>query len=434
MDERLFQQVTTVAALATAWRKVRANRGAAGVDAVSLQTFEAHLTANLQELSRTLRSGSYQPLPARFVTIVKENGKERELAILAVRDRVAQRAVLDALEPLLEPHLLDCSFAFRAGRNCEMAIQRLLAARANGLWWTVEADVQDFFPSVDRYLLLREVAQVVADAGLLRLLRLWLDAGALEPPSDARGRWWQQGREAVAGLQLKLRDAVSSSVDDFVAEQLGVAGGVYDESAALPTGAEWPAPLAAEETEQQTRRASLKRIVQDGALLAWTHRGLLAQAIGPKVLGVGGLAITAALLAPQALDAYRRLTQAPELGTLQGAPLSPLLTNFYLTPFDQALTQAGWRLLRYCDDFVIPCRTEAEAEAALQSARRAVAARRLQLHPDKTRIVPPDGAFEFLGYGFTADGRIIPPPTVPEQMARHLRALAQQAARWRPRR
>ena len=110
-----------------------------------MHAFEANLAANLQELARSLQSRSYQPLPARFVTITKENGKERELAILAVRDRIAQRAVLDAIEPILEPQLLDCSFAFRPGRNCGMAIQRMIAARANGLWWTVESDVQNFF-------------------------------------------------------------------------------------------------------------------------------------------------------------------------------------------------------------------------------------------------------------------------------------------------
>lgn len=147
----LFQQVTALPALHTAWRKVRANRGAAGIDAVSLHTFETNLVANLQELSRSLLARAYQPLPARFVTITKDNGKQRELAILAVRDRVAQRTVLDVLEPLIEPLLLDCSFAFRPGRNCALAVQRLLAARANGFYWTLEADVQDFFPLHQTY-------------------------------------------------------------------------------------------------------------------------------------------------------------------------------------------------------------------------------------------------------------------------------------------
>lgn len=176
----LFSRIASVPALYQAWRKVRANRGAAGLDAVSLDEFEANLTSNLRELARSLQSGAYQPMPARFVRLIKENGKQRELGILAVRDRVAQRAVLDAIEPLVELLLLDCSFAFRQGRNVEMAVQRLIAARANGFRWTVESDVQDFFGSIDRRLLLKEVGQVVPDEKVLRLLQVWLEAGALE--------------------------------------------------------------------------------------------------------------------------------------------------------------------------------------------------------------------------------------------------------------
>src|SRR5918911_3781493 len=161
-DSGLFRRIVSVPSLYQAWRKVRANRGAAGVDAISLDEFEVNLTGNLQELSRSLLSGTYQPMPARFVTIAKENGKERELGILAVRDRVAQRALLDAIEPLVEPLLLDCCFAFRPGRNVEMAVQHMIAARANGFWWTVESDVEDFFGSIDRRLLLREVAQIMS--------------------------------------------------------------------------------------------------------------------------------------------------------------------------------------------------------------------------------------------------------------------------------
>ena len=82
------------------------------------------------ELSRNLLNRTYEPLPARYVNVPKSNGKYRELAIPTVRDRVAQRAVLDHIEPLFEPQLLDCSFAFRPGRSVEMAIQRIIVARA----------------------------------------------------------------------------------------------------------------------------------------------------------------------------------------------------------------------------------------------------------------------------------------------------------------
>lgn len=432
----LFQQVTDIEALHRAWRKVRAKRGAAGVDAVSLEAFAAQLAVNLQELSRSLVARTYQPLPARFVTVTKENGQERELAILTVRDRVAQRAVLDAVEPLLEPRLLDCSFAFRAGRNCALAVQRMLAARANGYWWTVESDVQDFFGAIDRRLLLADLAPVLRDKEVLHLLNLWLEGGALEPQDESwAGGWRQPGRETWASLKLLLHDAVGQSVDDLVAEKLGVAGGSWPsaETAPLPDATTAWAEMH-QAHEKQTRREAFKRVAQDGAMLAWTQRATVGRVLGAKLLGAGGLAVAAAVLVPKALAAYRQHTQPASLGTLQGAPISPLLTNFYMTPFDTTLTQQGWRLVRYCDDFVIQCRTATEARAALHAAEAAARERRLTLHPEKTRIIPPEGAFAFLGYEFTADGRVIPPATVPEQMARHLKQLAQRAAQWRPRR
>jgi RNA-directed DNA polymerase len=85
-QEEIFGRVVSAPALYQAWRKVRANRGAAGVDAVSLQVFEERLHENLRELARGLSSGAYQPMPARFVTVRKDDGRERELAILTVRD------------------------------------------------------------------------------------------------------------------------------------------------------------------------------------------------------------------------------------------------------------------------------------------------------------------------------------------------------------
>jgi RNA-directed DNA polymerase len=433
-NQSLFGQIVSMPSLYQAWRKVRANRGAAGVDAISLDEFEANLTANLRELSRSLLGGAYQPMPARFVTITKDNGKERELGILAVRDRVAQRAVLDAIEPLVEPLLLDCSFAFRPGRNVEMAVQHMIAARANGFWWTVESDVQDFFGSIDRRLLLKEVGQVMPDENVLRLLQAWLDAGALEQGSAESARWRHQGREAVANLKLLMRESISRSVDEYVAERLGVSGSesyLNDELAFQVEEQEASEDFARMEVraahQRQTRREAVKRLMKDGALLALSQRAALGRLLCKKLLGVGGLVVAAAVLTPKAIAACRHYFH-PRLGTLQGAPLSPLLTNFYMTPFDREMTGRGFRLIRYCDDFVIQCRTEAEAQQALRAAEQSLAGRRLSLHPDKTRVVPPDSEFEFLGYGFASDGRVIPPPSVPEQIASQIRALANRAA------
>ena len=365
-DSSLFRRIVSVPPLYQAWRKVRANRGAAGVDAISLDEYEANLIANLRELSRSLLSGAYQPMPARFVIIARENGKERELGILAVRDRVAQRAVLDAIEPLFEPLLLDCSFAFRQGRNVEMAVQRMIAARANGFWWTGESDVRDFFGSIDRRLLLKETEAVVPDENVLRLLQAWLDAGALEQEAAESAKWRRQGRAAIANLRLLVRESIYRSVDDYVAERLGLSSdeGFLNSEMVLQTEEHEAVETSLTEVraaaQQQTRREAVKRLIQDGALLALSQRALLGRLLSTKVLGLGSMAVAAAMLTPKAVAAYRQYFH-PKFGTLQGAPLSPLLTNYYMTPFDQELTGHGFRLIRYCDDFVIQCRTEAEA-------------------------------------------------------------------------
>lgn len=436
----LFRRIASVPALYQGWRKVRANRGAPGIDAMSLRCFESRLEDNLRELSLSLLSKSYQAMPARFMTIAKANGKERELAILTVRDRVAQRTTLDAIEPLFEPQFLDCNFAFRPARSVEMAIQRMIAARANGYWWTVESDVEDFFGTINRQLLLTELEQTISDKDVLHLLAAWLDAGALESDSHlVNPRLWRRGKEVLAGFHLLMRDAVNQSLDGYVADRLGVGldqgAGLGAQTSCLPVDDSLENAEIADlrdSAQKQLRREGVKRLIQDGALLALSERALIARLLGLKLLGVGGLAVTAAVFAPKAVRAYRDRFH-PKFGTPQGAPISPLLTNAYMTPFDSALTRQGWRLIRYCDDFVLQCRGREEAQSALVAAEAALAARKLRMHPDKTRIVAPSDEFEFLGYIFASDGSVIPPPTVPEQMAQQIKSMARRAMKWRKR-
>src|SRR5205085_7638098 len=271
------RQLAAGQSLHQAWGKVRANRGAAGVDAMSWQAFEAGRDANLRELSRSLLNISYQAMPARYVTIAKADGRERELAILTVRDRVAQRATLDVIEPLFEPQFLDCNYAFRPGRSVEMAVQRMIAARANGYWWTVESDVQDFFGTIDRRLLLSEIDETIGDEEVLRLMKGWLDAGALEPEEFhlAKTSVWRQGQETMASLKLLVHETVKQSVDDYVAQHLGLSTG----DAAIEALSD-PIEMQSDETidddlmqghgveHKQARRAAWKRLLQDGAIVA----------------------------------------------------------------------------------------------------------------------------------------------------------------------
>lgn len=413
-----FPNICSAENLYAAWRKVRANRGAGGVDAVSLKDFEKNLHDNLQELSRNLLNDTYQPLPARFVQVMKANGKMRELGILTIRDRVAQRGVLDAIEPKFELLMKDCNFAFRQGRNLEMAIQQILVSRANGFWWTVEADITDYFGSINREILLRDVRRVVSDEKILHLIELWLNAGILEET------WWQTGNKKIANANAVAYEAIREGLDNLVAQRYGAA----DDLMNFPIEFDEPeelSPFEVEKLKKNRRREGVKKLIQDGFWLAMSHRVLLGKILGAKLLGVGGLAIAGMALTPALIETFRQRFH-PRKGILQGSPMSPVLANLYLTDFDEKFTRNNAQLVRYCDDFVILCRTEAEASKALQRAERELAKRNLKLHPEKTRILSPSAEFEFLGYRFLSNGSIEPPPTATGDLAKRLKEMSKK--------
>ncbi len=425
----LLRQIAARPALYQAWRKVKANRGAAGIDAIGIQAFAKDLDVNLTELSRNLLDGTYEPLPSRYVQIPKVGGQARELAIPTVRDRVAQRAVLDRIEPLFEPQMLDCSFAFRAGRSAEMAVQRIVVARAQGRRWSVDADIEDFFPSINHKLLLADLAAVIDAEDVLQLIQLWLDAGALDgarPTAGFLARW----RDTLADAHLAVREAMNGMFNDMLSQKLGVDGDAFsantfadealleDDATSAETASARPSP----------GKALVRRLVQDGVLLAIAERAAIRGLLSAKWLGLGSAAVAVALAAPPVVRRLREMA-SPKIGALQGAPLSPLLSNIYLMAFDSALTARGHRLIRYCDDFVIPCASECEARQALGDARDALKAKRLQLHTGKTRLVSPAEGFTFLGYEFTAAGRVVPPPNIPEVVARRVVEFTDQTRR-----
>jgi hypothetical protein len=169
-------------------------------------------------------------------------------------------------------------------------------------------------------------------------------------------------------------------------------------------------------------------VIQDGLLLALAHRGVLRGLLNAKTLSLGGAALALAAVAPPAIRKLRAMA-APPTGALQGAPISPLLSNIHLHPFDVALTQRGLRLIRYCDDFVILCRTQAEAREAKKLAESLLRERKLRLSAEKTHVRAGDEAFDFLGYHFAADGRVVAPPTVPEVVGQRVMAFAERALR-----
>ena len=170
----------TPALVYDAWRAVRRNRGSAGIDKVSIQMFEANLDQNLDRLLRELKTGAFQPLPARRVYIPKSPGKFRPLGIPAVRDRVAQEVLRQLLSPIFERRFHDDSYGFRPGRSCHQAVERVLELRRQGYGHVLDADISGFFDNLSHRAVMHELSAVIADGNILRLVEKFLKAGVLE--------------------------------------------------------------------------------------------------------------------------------------------------------------------------------------------------------------------------------------------------------------
>jgi len=165
-----------------AFRAVKRNRGAAGVDKVSITMFAANLEENLAALMRDLKTGVFRPLPLRRVHIPKGPGsnKLRPLGIPVVRDRVAQEVIRRLLAPIFEPRFHDASFGFIRGRNCHQAIERVLELHRQGYKVVLDADIAGFFDNIPHRVIMEAVAAEVADGNILDLVEGFLTAGVME--------------------------------------------------------------------------------------------------------------------------------------------------------------------------------------------------------------------------------------------------------------
>lgn len=262
--------------LELAWERVKRNKGAGGIDGQTLQEFEGQLDVHLDRLHTELKSDAYRPLPVRQKLIPKagQPGKSRPLGIPAIYDRVCQQALHNRLEPIFEKVFDDASFGYRKGRSTKDALRKIWREIDEGYEWIVDADLSNFFGTVDHEKLLTLVAKRVSDGRVLRLIRSMMKAGCI-----AEGK-------------------------------------------RLPT----------------------------------------------------------------------------EQGTPQGGVVSPILSNVLLTPFDREMRHRGYRLTRYADDWVVVCRTRAEAQKVLSEADKILGRLGVALNRTKTRVVHVARGFEFLGY------------------------------------
>jgi RNA-directed DNA polymerase len=210
----LMDKVYAPANLAAAWKRVRDNRGAAGVDHQSVGQFDTHAAKYLDELHGELREGRYRPRPVRRQWIPKPGtNQQRPLGIPTVRDRIVQSALRHVLEPIWEAKFVDQSYGFRPERSGKDALRRVQTLLHDGYTWVVDADIQSYYDSIDRGRLLDEVAGQVADGKVLQLVEAML----AQPVMEEASRWTpEEGIPQGSTLGPLLANVYLHPVDEEV--------------------------------------------------------------------------------------------------------------------------------------------------------------------------------------------------------------------------
>lgn len=162
-----------------AWEKVADKRGCAGVDGETINRFAENQTVNIYQLRQSVAQGTYEAFPCKQVIIPKRNGKQRELKIPTVRDRIVQQALLNSLCPLMEQKFSAASFAYRPNLSYLNAVETVAQWRDQGYQWVLDADIVKFFDTIDHQRLLKQVRFHINHSGILCLIKSWISAGVL---------------------------------------------------------------------------------------------------------------------------------------------------------------------------------------------------------------------------------------------------------------
>ena len=179
LEQHLLEQIVTRDNLLRAWKRVKANKGAAGVDAITVQDFPSWAREHWPNIKTQLLGGDYQPEAVRRVWIPKPNGDKRPLGIPCVADRVIQQAIAQVLTPIYEPLFSDHSYGFRPGRSAHQAIRKVREDLRSGNRIVVDIDLAAFFDSVNHDVLMRLIAQRVQDKRVLKLIGRYLRASVI---------------------------------------------------------------------------------------------------------------------------------------------------------------------------------------------------------------------------------------------------------------
>ena len=177
----LLEKILSNINIDNAYKRVCANKGAGGVDGVTVEELGDYIKENWNSIREQIRKRTYKPQPVKRVEIPKPNGGVRNLGIPTVMDRVIQQGIVQVISPMCEPLFSDWSYGFRLDRSCEMAIRQLLIYLNDGYEWIVDIDLEKFFDNVPQDKLMSLVHDIIKDGDTESLIRKYLKAGVMTP-------------------------------------------------------------------------------------------------------------------------------------------------------------------------------------------------------------------------------------------------------------